>query len=149
MAEFEFVRGAEQGLEGAIIMNFELIAASGVYDLTETDLDNQDVAGVLESTGTTPQVGKGADGDPIVGLLLNISEGGKFGTFIVRGPAPECRYSTAGSDDPDVGDRVVSKGTGKVKQSVENATTPAGGRDVGVGHVYYKDSTATTVKLIL
>ena len=149
MAEFEFVRGAEQGLEGAIIMNFELIASVGVYDLTETDLDNQDVAGVLESTGTTPQVGKGADNDPVLGLLINISEGGKFGSFVVKGPAPECRYSTTSTEDPDIGDRVTSKGTGKVRQSQPAATAPAGGRDFGVGHVYYKDTTATTVKLIL
>lgn len=149
MAEFEYVRGAEQGLEGAIIMNFELVAAAGVYDLTETDLDNKDVCGVLESSGTTPQVGKGSDNDPILGFLFGISEGGKFGSFVVRGPAPECRYSTTSTEDPDVGDRVTSKGSGRVRQSQPAATGPVGGRDFGVGHVFYKDTTAVTVKLIL
>lgn len=144
MADWEFVRGSEQGLEGAIIMNFEVTT-----DFTETDLTDKTVCGVLESTGTTPQVGNGADGDPVAGFMISMDEGEDHASFVVGGPCPECLYSATAGEDPDVGDMVVSKGNKRVKQSTDLASTGAGGRGVGRGHVFWKDTAAASVKLIL
>lgn len=144
MADFDFVRGSEQGLDGSIIVQFEVTS-----DFTESDLDNQTICGVLESTGTTPQMGNGAEDDPVGGFLLSLAEGEDHGSFIVAGPTPECLYTADSGEDPDVGDAVTSAGNKRVKQAATLANTGAGARAVGRGHVYWKDTTATSVKLIL
>lgn len=144
MADFDFVRGAEQGLENAVIMTFEVTA-----DFTEADLDAQTLCGVLESTGTTPQVGNGAENDPVLGFLISLDEGVNYGAFVVRGPGPECLYSAGAGEDPDVGDAITSKGNKRPKQAATLADTGAGARAVGRGMVYWKDTTATSVKVIM
>lgn len=144
MPDWEYVRGSEQGLENAIIMNFEVTT-----DFTEADLDAQTICGVLENTGTTPQMGNGAENDPVAGFMISMDEGEDHGSFVVGGPGPECLYTADVGEDPDVGDAVTAMGNKRVKQAGTLADTGAGARAVGRGIVFWKDTTATSVKVIL
>lgn len=144
MADWEFVRGAEQGLEGAVIMNFEVTT-----DFTEADLDAKTLCGVLESTGTTPQMGQGSENDPVAGFLISLDESDQHGSFVVAGPGPECLYTADANEDPDVGDAVTANGIGRVKQAATLADTGAGARALGRGIVFWKDTAATSCKVIL
>jgi hypothetical protein len=142
----DFVRD-EQPSETRITTSVEIAVSASVRVFTETDLDNRDVAAVLNSTGTTPTVNKGSDGDPVYGFIEDIFTDGAGAELLILGQTKQVAYAAA-TEDPDVGDAVQSKGNGKVKQAIASPSISAGQRNIGRGHVFYKDTGNSYVKLL-
>ena len=125
----------------------EIHYTGGVRVFTETDIDNRDICAVLNSTGSTPTISKGADGDPAFGSIEDISEDGTTADVLVLGISSDVAYAAA-TEDPDIGDAIQSKGNGKVKQAIASPTISAGQRNIGRGHVIYKDTTNSYVRIL-
>ncbi len=121
-----------------------LVSTTRVF--TTTDLDNRTVCAVMD-TGTAAGlvIDKGAENDPPLGYVEDISNDGAVGMVLVVGLSDDVNYSETGGEDPDVGDAVSSDGDGEVKQAADGTT--AGSRDVGRGHVVSKDTTNFFVRM--
>lgn len=125
----------------------EIFYTASARVFTETDLDDRKIAAVLNSTGVTLTVNKGTDGDPVFGFIDDISEDGAVADVLIVGVSPDVAYAAA-AEDPDVGDAVQSKGDGTVKQAIATPTISAGQRNIGRGHVIYKDTTNSYVRIL-
>jgi len=125
----------------------EIIRTASVREFVETDLDDRKICAVLESTGNTPTVGKGTDGDPAFGFIEDISEDGTTADVLILGVTSDVAYAAA-TEDPDVGDAIQSKGDGKVKQAIATPTISAGQRNIGRGHVIYKNTTDSYCRIL-
>lgn len=127
--------------------NVEILVAASVRVFTTTDLDNRTVCAVMD-TGTAAGlvIDKGADGDPPLGYVEDISNDGAVGMTLVQGLTDDVNYSETGGEDPDVGDSVSSSGDGEVKQAVDGST--AGDRTNGRGHVVSKVTSNFMVRMV-
>ena len=144
----DLVRSPQQDGWAGFTIPVEIEVASSVRVFVDsTDLDNKDIAAVVNTTGTTVTIGKGSDGDPVFGFITDISKDGAVAQVLLLGDTPWVAYAAA-TEDPDVNNSVQSKGSGKVKQSVANPTESAGQAEIGRGRVYKKDTTNSYVKLV-
>lgn len=143
---YDFVRSPLA--EGAKIAywNVEILYSGSARIFTTTDLDNRTVCAIMD-TGTAAGlvIDKGAENDPPLGYIEDISQDGAVAQTLVIGLTDDVNYSETGGEDPDVGDAVSSDGDGEVKQAADG-TTP-GSRDVGRGHVVSKNTTDFMVRM--
>jgi len=140
---FDVVRSPEGG-GVKFYASFEILDSSGRV-FTTTDLDNRTVAAVMTANF---EIGKGSENDPIVGFVEDISQDGAVASTLVIGETDDVNYSETTDEDPDLGDKVVTDGDGEVKQTPDSASTGAGSRPVGRGHVIHKDTTTKMVRLL-
>lgn len=143
---FDFVRGPQMEAGKIAYMNAEIEYDTTARVFTTTELDNYKTAGVLASTGSTLDVDKGSDGDPIFGFLEDISQDGAVGMWLVVGLTNQVFYAAA-AEDPDVGNSVQSKGDGSVKQTPTATDIAAGGQTDGRGIVVTKTTSGTTCQI--
>jgi hypothetical protein len=142
----DFIRGAySDSPDIKQIIVCEIYYTGGVFVFTEADITAGTVACIINSTGDSITISKGADNDPLFGFVLGISEDGKFASVGVKGIF-DATFAAA-AEDPDVGDKVTVKGDGKVKQAATLADTGAGARKIGTGFCIRKSSTTCSILL--
>lgn len=140
----DVIRGADPAGGKIYYIQAEITVSASVRVFLESDMDNQDTAGVISSTASTIEVQKGAENERVFAFLEGISEDGVIGSWLGAGVSENISYGTTA---PAVEDRVTSKGNGKVKQAVTLGDTGAGAQATGDGYVLHLDTTNTLVKL--
>lgn len=124
---------------GALYASFNVHQTGGVYDLTGTDV------GKAVALSNNNEVSLGADGGALLGRLEAVKNG--LATVQVAGVV-RLEVNT-GKTAPNVGERVVIDGAGKVYQAPALVGNDPAGGNVARGTVVAKDTTNNTCDVLL
>ncbi len=124
---------------GALYGTFDIDTTTGDYDLTADD------EGCAVALSASNEADKGSDGGILLGRLENVKDG--IATVQIAGVV---RLDVdTGETAPDVGNRVVINGVGKVYQAPALAADDPAGGNVARGLVIAVDSTNHTCDVLL